>query len=915
MNADDPGRSGRSRRAGLRNDIYNIFQNVDLRKFFLKNVVSTILVIGFFAGIIIRYYTLLYEETREGIIKDGKISAIRSVDLFEEYLSVSIDMVNFTAPTLDDLIKEKEPDPEIQKFLVRQSKVLGNLVEANETGIYGYINGKFFSGTGWVPPDDYSPTERPWYTKPMSDPGNMTILDPYVDVQTGNTMLALGKTLCDNVSVISVDISLKDIQRMTEEAARLDEADIEMVISGEGKVVTCSDSNEIEKDYKSEKDTFGAEILKHLNNSEENVFEFDYGNVHYIGYAALFQNDWHSVYLRNSTDIFGHLSKLLISTIIVLIASVLVIILIMTDLLLRGAAAENLNRQISSIANIYMTVHEYDFSTDSAKTFREDKEIFRKFGIDKYEQPGLVLKKVMEAVGDEHYLEDIMRFIDLSTLKDRLADKETIAIEYKNEEGLWRRTRFIASGRDPAGNLTRVLWVYEDIDVEKKERDKLVDISERALAASEAKTKFLSQMSHEIRTPINAVTGMNEMILRECRDEKILEYSENIKTAGKTLMSLVDEILNFSRIDEEGAAGKSDNYRVRFVAPKACVLVVDDTEMNLEVFLNLLKETRLEIDTAGNGDEALALTRKKKYDLLFFDHMMPGKDGIETLKEMREQKDNKNLETKVICLTANAVSGAREYYISEGFDDYLTKPLDAGRLEGMLIKYLPEEKIEVFTVEDEDPGNETEIPEELDFLKNRSEINIYEGLKNSGSYDSYLSVLRIFYTSLDTKTEELNRFFSEGDIKNYTIVVHAMKSSARIIGAIKLSEEAERLEYAGKSQDRDYIAAHNPDLICSCLCIKEILTGLPKEKERNDKPEADEALMEEVYSEIRRAADEMDCDLLQNIFKDMADYSIPKKHKEKWKYLKHASEQYDYEAILVYFDKETENEPLSRAVR
>jgi CheY-like chemotaxis protein len=116
--------------------------------------------------------------------------------------------------------------------------------------------------------------------------------------------------------------------------------------------------------------------------------------------------------------------------------------------------------------------------------------------------------------------------------------------------------------------------------------------------------------------------------------------------------------------------------------------------MNLLVFKSLLKQTLIQVDVAEDGNTGLASTRKKKYDIIFLDHMMPGKDGIETLKELKAESVNPNLETPVICLTANAISGAREEYISAGFDDYLTKPIDSEHLENMLIKYLPKELIE-----------------------------------------------------------------------------------------------------------------------------------------------------------------------------------------------------------------------------
>ncbi|MCR5278321.1 MAG: response regulator [Lachnospiraceae bacterium] len=391
-----------------------------------------------------------------------------------------------------------------------------------------------------------------------------------------------------------------------------------------------------------------------------------------------------------------------------------------------------------------------------------------------------------------------------------------------------------------------------------------------AVEANKAKSSFLANMSHEIPTPINAVLGMNEMILRECEDESIVAYSESIKSAGHTLLGLVNNILDFSKIEagkmeinpvdydlssvindlvnmvytraedkgltlalnidqgipkclhgdeirvkqvitniltnavkytEKGTvtfnlsfAKESDDeimlkvmvedtgigikkedihklfekfdrieetrnrniegtglgmnitqkllemmgadlqvsstygvgssfafdlkqkvtkweelgdyessyrelvanreiYREKFTAPDAHVLVIDDNPMNLVVFKSLLKQTRVKVDIANDGDEGLKMTHDRKYDVIFFDHMMPGKDGIETLHEMRGEGRNPNANTLSVCLTANAVSGAREEYLAAGFDDYLTKPVDPEKLEEMLVSMLPKEKI------------------------------------------------------------------------------------------------------------------------------------------------------------------------------------------------------------------------------
>ena len=607
-------------------------------------------------------------------------------------------------------------------------------------------------------------------------------------------------------------------------------------------------------------------------------------------------------------------------------------------------------------------------------------------------------------------------------------------------------------------------------------------IAERAVASSEAKSAFLSNMSHEIRTPINAVLGMNEMILRESKEDNVRGYSENVKMAGQTLLGIVNDILDFSKIeagkleilpaeyrlsailvdlvnmikpraeakglefniifdketpellygdevrikqilsnlltnavkytetgsvkfamsfeksadDSDGVMlsfsisdtgigikeedlgklfseferieekrnrniegtglglnitkhllemmgsslkveseygkgsvfsfelkqkviswehlgdydealkkekGRFGSYKVSFRAPQAEVLAVDDNPMNLIVFQNLLKQTGIKIDTAERGEEGLKLTLEKKYDVIFLDHMMPEKDGIETLHEMRGRKNDQNLDTPVICLTANAISGAKNKYISEGFDDYMTKPVDYSRLEEMLLKYLPEDKIVEYTIDEQENeiSGSNDLPEDLEELNRQGILDIYTGINNSGTLEAYIPLLKIFCKSIDEKSEELDKLYKEGDIKNFTIKVHALKSSARIIGAMEFGEEAQELEHAGIDNNISYITGHCDSFLEKYKKFKEPLSEFLSKEEKTehneDKPEADEGLMKDVYEELYSAADDMDCDRLKMIFKEMEAYRIPEGDAELWQKLSDASEKYDYEMI------------------
>lgn len=551
----------------------------------------------------------------------------------------------------------------------------------------------------------------------------------------------------------------------------------------------------------------------------------------------------------------------------------------------------------------------------------------------------------------------------------------------------------------------KITWV-------EQRRDELLQLNIQykndAEQANHAKSDFLANMSHEIRTPINAVLGMNEMILRESTEEAVLEYASNVDSSGKFLLSLINDILDiskiesgkmelvnaeyslssllndilqmaysravekdmkimvevsrdtpeqlygdgmkirqvltnlmtnaikytnaggtailtvsatpvdethvqmhmgvrdtgkgikeediaklfdsFRRVDEKSNAGiegtglglsisrsyirmmggellveseyQKGSYfhftipqeicrqetigefekkygaghmdqrtnRQRFTAPLASVLVVDDDEMNRAVMKGLLKRTLIQVDFAESGEKCLEKLPQNQYDVIFLDHMMPGMDGIETLAEMK--KSHPGYHTKVVALTANAIFGAKQMYLDNGFDDYMTKPIDGDTLEKKLMEYIPKEKIDQNVGEERKKGVVVEADGTLSLKELKEwktaipELDILLGLEYSiGDKDFYLEMLRMF--AEQSKIPKLNQYYEEENWDQYHNLVHALKSTALSIGLVRLSEEARQLEYAAKRKDYEYIAAFHKEVMEYYEeCIRKISPGL-----------------------------------------------------------------------------------------
>lgn len=263
------------------------------------------------------------------------------------------------------------------------------------------------------------------------------------------------------------------------------------------------------------------------------------------------------------------------------------------------------------------------------------------------------------------------------------------------------------------------------------------------------------------------------------------------------------------------AAGE---YCETFHAPDARILIVDDTKINLMVAEGFLKSTQLQIDTASGGRQAVEMALACPYDLILMDQRMPEISGTEAVRRIREAENSPNRKTPVICMTADAIIGARERYISEGFDDYLPKPVNAQDLEKKIAAYLPKDKVVPVSEETEKPSGRKNAADETAAAQpdSRNDVLRTGGIRpESGMLfcqqkeDLYCSLLQEFEAASRENTKALNRYFEEKDWKNYVILVHAVKSSSRTIGADELADRAAALEQAARENREKEIAAGN----------------------------------------------------------------------------------------------------------
>ncbi len=347
---------------------------------------------------------------------------------------------------------------------------------------------------------------------------------------------------------------------------------------------------------------------------------------------------------------------------------------------------------------------------------------------------------------------------------------------------------------------------------------------------------------------------------------------------------------------------------------KGKILVVDDDSMNLKFVTRLLNGTELTADTAICGSDALKLTLENSYDAILTDHLMPGMDGIELLNAIKTQENGKNRSIPVIVLTGNAEADSARIYAEAGFNGYLEKPVMKASLLDMLGKFIGsgqnapavDEKTPVSTVSTaanaEAPSNTASSAQTgtawymgIEGIDGKTAIN------NLGSEGTLKSVMKLFYDSISDKHDELDGYFNSGDWNNYTVKVHALKSSSKLVGALKVSEEAEKLENAGKQQDIAYIKDNHAALMKDFLSLKKPLSAIYEGAapvSAPEKPTADKNLLESVYEAIKEAALEKDDETIEEAIDELNDYIVPADVDRKLKMIRFKASSLEFDDIL-----------------
>ena len=890
-----------------RSEILEIKETVRLKRSKANLFLTLLITFSLMTFAVIYNSRLFFKTYANGVYSSGEDKTQNISTEMGNYLTLAMSTLNVAAETVDYMLATGSSDEEICDYIYDQTQRQFENFDENFTGLYAVVDAQYMDGDGWVPPADYKPMNRDWYKAAVEGGGSIVIVSPYVDAQTNSVVITICKELKEKYydgagmvydNVVALDVKANHIQEITE-SADIGGNGYAMIVNSDGFIVAHRD---MALRGKMVDEVYGPEFLDEVKAKENSTLNLLVNDEEYTFFTGEVMDQWYVVMaVRNS------------------------------DLLDEAYSQVTVNVMVSLTIFVLISIFYY--------------------------------------------------------------------LGYRNEQAYGKKVEEMSYNRQKQEYEAQVLRL------EKRSAD----------AANKAKSSFLADMSHEIRTPINAILGMNEMIIREADSPNIREYAGNIKNSGRNLLQLINSILDFSKIEDgkmeivpvryslrslitylvnsiqdradsknlefivkvdpnlpcemngddarinqvilnlltnavkytpsgsvtltinekerdservllhvsvadtgigikESDMGKlfesferldvvrnrtiegtglgmsittrlldlmdsglnveskygegsvfsfdlwqkienpqpmgeyrmgrvDDNshvYTESFHAPEAHILLVDDTHMNILVVVNLLKKTGVKIDTAESGESAVELAARNKYDVILLDQRMPGMDGTETLKCIRELENKLNATTPVICLTADAIRGAKERYLAQGFNDYLTKPVEGRTLEHMLLTYIPEEKItkgkSEYKAREEAPASTAPVPEKI---TESAPTDLLEELTKAGfdtekamvfthrDIDFYRTILTVFASEYDERYDKLSRYYRDKNWNDYSILIHAIKSNATTIGAMELARVAALMEQATKNEDNVTIQSEHENALAlyseAALIVKKAL--------------------------------------------------------------------------------------------
>ena len=880
-----------------------------------------VLISYFYASVIVREQMKLLGDASMETIQSQVSASLRNTEL--TFASV--------VRTLEEMLPRRD-NAEVRAYFRESNAYLtgAHSPMPNFMDIYGYIRGEFLDGTGWVPPADYALESRPWYIGAEEADGRVFFSAPYIDAETGGTCVSFSQKLYDHdkrpYGVLAMDMKLGVVTSYVQ-SQRIAGSGYGILLDDHLNFIVHRDQALVGKNITAVGGDFPklGQILGGQEKISAVSFHDTDGGRSVIFFRKIF-NGWYLGALIPRADFYRDVYRL---------AAVLACLgLVLTALLSYLLVRYRLEKMRSDEENIgksaFLARISHEIRTPMNAIIGMSELAKRDYGkpqavgyIDEIRKAGLNLLSLINDILDLSKVESGKLPISAGSYRTvaLLSDLLSVVYAYIGEKHLQLRVEIapdIPSGL--VGDHVRVRqillnvlsnavkytphgWVRLAASRGKRQDDLLTlkfTVEDSGIGIREEDLPYL--FSEFVRLDESANrhivgTGLGLSIARNLSrgmDGDITVRSEYGKGSVFTITIV-------QKVEDETPIGVMESWQempvqeeeeMPFVAPTCRVLVVDDVTFNLVVARGLFALYQLNVTTCQSGPEAIELVRRQHFDMIFMDHMMPEMDGIETTKLLREM-DDWLAKAPIIALTANAVAGMKEHFLQNGFDDFLSKPIEIASLRRIMEKWVPRKKRRVVSVAADNAGDAIDLAiEGVDVARGVATIG--------GSLAAYVEALGIYCLDVEKHLPFLRAFTGQdtATMSTFATSVHGLKSASSNVGALALAEQAAILEQAAGHGDIELIQSRLGEFIGGLIrlvaCIRAALRARAPER-----LEGAASIDTVVLERLAKALENKDIAAIDQLIEDILAQPLDEKSRDA---IEHLSRQ----VLLADFDEAEE---------
>ena len=673
-----------------------------------------------------------YRTTKEDINLRGQLNAVTSAKEFESYLLVRENTVILASHVVDEMIKEGVGNDRILEYLSAESLSIKKSIDKDYTGLYGWINGEYLDGDGWVPEPDYVPTERPWYTETIANDEEITFVNPYLDAQTGTILTTVAKKLSDGVNVIALDITLSRIEEITEEISRKTPGSIGIVLDEAGQVIAHSDKNELGKNYREETGTLGAALTEKLYQTDSSQFELEYDGHEYVVFSETIGGDWRSISLIDTRVFYSPLIIILsLLALFTILEAIIFLIILYNQSEKRLAVASALEAQNASRAKSqFLSRMSHEIRTPINAIIGLDSIALRDESIsgrtrDELSKIGASARHLLSIVND---------ILDMSRIESGRLELKEEAFSFQE---FLDQISIIVNGQCEEKGLHFILNKASSVEAyyvgdSLKLKQAIINILGNSVKFTDPPGEITLIVEQTLLKDDSAVMrftmkdtgiGMDEEYLPRLFEAFSQEDTDNTSRYGgsglgmaitKSIIELMGgEIrvestkgvgttfyvtVTLRRAQEADLAGMGEEEAPeRFLELEGLhLLIAEDQEMNAEVLADLLELEDMSSEWAQDGQKAVEMfshSEEGHFDAILMDMRMPVMDGLSATREIRKLSRPDAASIPIIALSANAFEEDVKQCLQAGMNAHLSKPVDIDLLKKQLADILaPQEK-------------------------------------------------------------------------------------------------------------------------------------------------------------------------------------------------------------------------------